>query len=350
MATLMQPRTDKEIRRLGVNNVKEEYIKLSVDYNRIINNEVLFCPKCGKWQSTETSYYMDKRYITDRYPICKKCIMKMVEQKNKDDDQPNETRESVQEVLKMMDLPFVSDFYDDCVKGAYDDIREKKKNSPFATYITSLLSLPNWKGMTWKDSKFGDSNDTPDEIRLNQRTIKAAKKRFGSGYTDEEYMFLENEYQDFIQRYECNTKAQEIVFKNLSMAELTQRKLITQGKSTKDIDTQIQNWMKSGAIEPRQNSLDTLSEAQTFGTLIQKFEEERPLPQIDPELQDVDKIGRYIDAYYKGHMCKMLEIDNNFSHIYEDEMRKYTVDRPQYDAEEDSEGIFAKIFGAQLDG
>ena len=349
MATLMQPRTDKEIRRLGVNNVKEEYIKLSVDYNRIINNEVLFCPKCGKWQSTETSYYMDKRYITDRYPICKKCIMKMVEQKNKDDDQPNETRESVQEVLKMMDLPFVSDFYDDCVKGAYDDIREKKKNSPFATYITSLLSLPNWKGMTWKDSKFGDSNDTPDEIRLNQRTIKAAKKRFGSGYTDEEYMFLENECQEWIQRYECQTKAQEEVFENLALIKLLRKRALIAGKPIKDLDAQYQAWLDTGNLKPKQNNMDAFSDAQTLGTLLQRCEETRPLPNIDPDLQDVDKIGRYIDVFYKGHMSKVLDIDNNFSHLYEQEMQKYTVDQPQYDEEADSETLFAKIFGANLD-
>lgn len=277
--------------------------------------------------------------------------MAMVEQREKDDDPPNETKESVQAVLKLMDRVYDDDFYSDCVKGALDGMKEKNKQSPFAVYITAVFALPQFKGKTWKDSTFGEQGEAGSEdVRLSQKTIKSARKRFGSGYTDEEYMFLENEYQDFIQRYECNTKAQEIVFKNLSMAELTQRKLITQGKSTKDIDAQIQSWMKSGAIEPRQNSLDALSEAQTFGTLIQKFEEERPLPQIDPELQDVDKIARYVDTYYKGHMCKMLEIDNNFSHLYEDEMRKYTVDKPQYDDEEDSEGIFAKIFGAQLDG
>lgn len=352
MATLMQPRTDKEIRRLGVNNVKEEYIKLSVDYNRIINNEVLFCPKCGKWQSTETSYYMDKRYITDRYPICKKCIMKMVEQKNKDDDQPNETRESVQEVLKMMDLPFVSDFYDDCVKGAYDDIREKKKNSPFATYITSLLSLPNWKGMTWKDSKFGDSNDTPDEIRLNQRTIRSAKKRFGSGYTDEEYMFLENEYQDWILHYECNTKAQEEVFENLSICKLLKRKSLNSGKGTKDLDAQMQQWLDTGNLKPKQNNLDALSDAQTLGTLLQKYEEEKPLPTLDPELEDVDGIGRYVNAFYMGHICKMFGLKNEYAQQYEEEMAKYTVTPPEYSEDgEDEDGInMDKILGVTQDG
>ena len=348
MAILMQPRTEKEIRRLGVNNVREEYFKLSNDYNRIINGDVLFCPKCGKWQATDTTYYMDKRYVTGRYPICKKCIMKMVEQKNKDDDQPNETRESVQNVLKMMDLPFDSDFYDDCVKGALDDVRERKKGSPFATYITSLLSLPNWRGLTWKDSKFGDSADTPDEIRLNQKTIKAAKKRFGSNYSNEELMFLENEYQDWIGRYECNTKAQEEVFENLSICKLLQRKALATGKPTKDIDAQITNWMNTGAVQPKQNSTDVLSDAQTFGTLIQKWEETRPISKPEEEFEDVDGIGRYIDTFYRGHAAKMFGLDNTFSHLYENEMEKYTVKKPEYSEEEDSEVIFSKIFGSTI--
>ena len=350
MATLRQARTDAEVKKLPVNKVREEYKALSADYNRIINNEVLLCPSCGKWQAAESSFYMDKRYVANRFPICKRCIIAMVEQRENEKDPPNETRESVQKVLQLMDKVFDSDFYDSCVKGALDEAKERNRSSPFATYITAILSLPNWKGMTWKDSKFGIMGDSSDDVRLVQKTIKAGRKRFGTSYTEEELMFLENEYQDWVGRYECNTKAQEEVFENLSICKLLKRKALSAQRPTKDIDAQITNWMSAGNLQPRQNSMDSLSDAQTFGTLIQKFEEERPLPIIDPELQDVDKIGRYIDAYYKGHMCKMLEIDNNFSNIYEDEMRRYTVDKPQYDAEEDSEGIFAKIFGAQLDG
>ena len=35
-------------------------------------------------------------------------------------------------------------------------------------------------------------------------------------YKEEDYIFLENEYQDWITRYECNTKAQESIFERLS--------------------------------------------------------------------------------------------------------------------------------------
>ena len=90
-----------------------------------------------------------------------------------------------------------------------------------------------------------------------------------------------------------------------------------------------------------------MSNAQTLGTLIQKYEETRPLPEIDPELQDVDKIGLYIDAFYRGHACKMLGLKNRFSNIYERIMSKYTVKPPEYDEEDESETIFEKVFGTK---
>ena len=42
----------------------------------------------------------------------------------------------------------------------------------------------------------------------------------------------------------------------------------------------------------------------------------------------------------------MLGLKNAFSHIYEKVMKKYTVTRPQYDEDEDSEIIFEKVFGS----
>ena len=162
-------------------------------------------------------------------------------------------------------------------------------------------------------------------------------------------MFLENEYQEWIQRYECQTKAQEEVFENLALIKLLRKRALVAGKPIKDLDAQYQAWLDTGNLKPKQNNMDAFSDAQTLGTLLQRCEETRPLPNIDPDLQDVDKIGRYIDVFYKGHMSKVLDIDNNFSHLYEQEIRKYTVDQPQYDEDADSETLFAKIFGASLD-
>ena len=100
----------------------------------------------------------------------------------------------------------------------------------------------------------------------------------------------------------------------------------------------------------KQNNIDALSEAQTFGTLIQKYEEERPLPKIDPALEDTDNIGLLIDVFFRGHTSKMAGLKNRFSNIYEKVMKKYTVSMPEYDEDTDSEIIFDKIFGDKEDG
>ena len=352
MSQLKQAKSEKEIKKLTVNAVKVAYNELAEGYNSLINMDKLLCPVCGDWLNAETSFYLDRNYATDRYPICKRCLLRMVEQRKTDKDEPNETKASVQKVLQMMDRPYDDEFYESCVKDCKDGVKERNRNSPFATYITAIQSLPNWRGLTWKDSKFGLTEEGSEDVRLIQKTIRAGRKRFGAGYSDEEYMFLENEYQDWIQRYECNTKAQEEVFENLSICKLLKRKALSANQPTKDIDVQMQQWLDTGNLKPKQNNLDAFSDAQTLGTLLQKFEEEKPLPTLDPELEDVDGLGRYINTFYMGHICKMFGLKNDYAQQYEEEMSKYTVTRPEYTEDgEDEDGInMDKILGVTQDG
>lgn len=351
MSRLIQAKSEKEIRKLGVANVRQSYIDLARDYERITNNDVLLCPKCNTWQKADSSYYADSSYAVGRFPICKRCLINMVEQREKDADKPNETKESVQKVLQMMNRVYDDAFYEDCVKGALDETKEKNRNSPFATYITATSSLPQWKGKTWEDSIFGDSlpGQTEEEINENSRVVKAARKRFGRDYSTQDLYFLENQYEDWISRYECNTKAQEEIFERLSWKKLEINKATKAGLPTKDLDKTYQELLNTANITPKQTGMDTFADAQTLGTLIQKYEETRPLPEIDEELADVDKIGLYIDSFFRGHAAKMLGLKNAFTNIYEKVMSKYTVKPPEYEDDEDSEDVFNKIFGSVED-
>ena len=92
---------------------------------------------------------------------------------------------------------------------------------------------------------------------------------------------------------------------------------------------------------------NTLAEQNTFGTLIRKWENERPIPEPDEEWKDVDGIVRYITVYFLGHLCKMMGIKNSYSRLYEEEMAKYKVEKPEY--EDDDEALFDAVFGGGLD-
>lgn len=354
MAQLMIPKTRREINRIGVATVRQEYNALADYYKDLVDlKSFLPCFKCGEWLPADKGFYLDKGYFTERFPVCRKCLLKMAEQREKDNDEPHETKESVQKVLHFMNRVYDDAYYEACIKHTIEDISERNKPSTFQAYITAISSLTQFRGKTWADSTFGDSDNTSaedSEIKIIQKTIKNAKKRFGSDYKDEDLMFLENEYQDWITRYECNTKAQEEVFENLSIIKLLKKKALAKGDSTKDLDAQQQQWLDTGNLKPKQNTLDTGSDAQTFGTLIQKWEETKPIPECDPELADVDKIGLYIDVFFKGHTSKMLGLKNTFTHIYENFMNKYTVKPPTYEDEQDSEEVFEKVFGSSIDG
>lgn len=348
MANLKPAMTPDEVKKAGVSNIRIAYNDLAASYNRILDRDLLLCPSCGDFIKADTGFYMDKRYVTGRFYMCKKCIMKMVEQRKSEKDEPNETKESVQKVLQTMDLVYDDGFYDQCVKGAYDEAKERNRNSPFATYITSILSLPNWKGKTWKDSDFGASETSYDEneTRIIQKTVQSAKKRFGNGFNNEDYMFLENNYQDWCARTQVDSLSQETYVKQICLSLLDIDK---DRKAGKDVSTKIKTLdqlMNSANLQPRQNVSNAATDSLTFGQLIEKWENEEPIPEPDPEFKDVNHIGKLIRVFFSGWLCKALGIKNAYSDECEEYISQYEVTTPEVQEEGTSSDIYDKLFGS----
>ena len=341
MAYIRDPKTHDEVKKMTAAKLKKEYNAVAETYRKILDNDLVRCVDCGEWLA-KSNFYVSKKYKIGIYPVCKKCVLKRVQQIDKKDDNPNETKESVINMMREMDLPYVDSLYDSCCQSVADNVGEKVKSSPFMQMLTAILSLPQYKGKTFNDSELPiDGESANNNRKVKQTTIK----RFGKGLSNDDYIFLQDQYEDWITRYECNTKAQEELFERLCFKKLEIFKATREGRSTKDLDRSYQDLMNTANITPKQNSLDAMSEGQTLGQLIEKWETERPIPECDPDLADVDKIGLYIDVFYKGHMAKLLNLKNPLQRIYENFMKKYTVTKPEYDEESDSEELFDKIFG-----
>lgn len=332
-----------------ITSLRRAYKELSSAYLRLANMELVYCPNCGEWKQASAFYGSERTRSKIEHFACKQCIINMCTDSGERASERIDNREKTINVFRRLDWPFIEADYDSQLAILANGTSEKMRGTAVSQLITIVRSMPRFKGKTFADSKFNNRDENGEQkeepIKIIQKTVKTAKARFGNNYTDEELMFLENDYQDWISRYECNTKAQEETFQNLAIVKFQKREAIKNGKQTKDLDRAYQDWLDTGNLKPKQNSLDTFSDAQTLGTLIQKYEETRPLPEIDPELEDVDKIGLYIDAFYRGHASKMLGLKNRFSHIYEKVMSKYTVTPPAYDEENSSEVLFDKIFG-----
>lgn len=166
----------------------------------------------------------------------------------------------------------------------------------------------------------GDDN----EFEVTREMIRT----WGKGFTPDQYQFLEEEYKDWTTKNVCKTKAQEELFRNIVLAQLDVRIARQSGGDVSKAQKALQDLMNSANILPKQNSDNILADTQTFGTLLKKFEETRPLPEPDPAWRDVDGIRRYVDTWFYGHLSKALGIKNDNAAQYAEEVSKYTVDRP----------------------
>lgn len=358
MATNLQPAPLGEESKLGVADMRRIYSKFADTYNKMLDCDIMYCPKCDQWKRNtgqHTGFYRDDRFKAGYFPICKECIQMIAAQRKRESDPPNETRESIMKVLELMDKPYDDALYTKLCAGMADqkyDVKTKKNwSSIFAVYITNIQSLPQYKGKKWKDSKFGSYEERPVEEQFDENSefFKLAKEHFGTEYSLPDLNFLEKEYSDWCDKYECNTKAQEEVFKNIAFTQLELHKARLNGEQTDKLTATLQKLMETGNITPKQNKPDLTNGIESFGQLIQKMEETRPAPDIDPELADVDKIGTYISVFFLGHLCKMLGIKNKYAKMYNDYMQQYSAKRPEFTGDEDSEDIFAKVFGGILD-
>lgn len=218
------------------------------------------------------------------------------------------------------------------------------------SYYPSKMNINHVKGTTYLDTiaeRASQSIDSIEEVQelveedssIDVEELKRSIKFFGSGYKPEEYKFLQDEYDDWISRYEAKTKAQEELFKNLCIVQLSiqQAKQRDDNKAVTDGMKTFQDLLGSASLKPNQNNDNALVEQNTFGTLIKKWEDEKPIPEPSEEFQDVDNIIRYVSAFFNGHLAKMMNIDNDYSRLYDEEVGKYTVNPPEYIEDEASE-------------
>lgn len=325
-------------------------------------------PKTTK--SKIACFYCDKEYVETNFynsnsefysnigklPYCKQCIEKFYWQyfnRYTNEGCLTPEKKAVQRLCMIFDIYY----RDDVFVSSMNKIKSSGMNiSPMFQYMKTIqLSQYNRNKETYENTiteaeqenfAMASISDLSNETTVDQKTIDF----FGSGFTDEDYKYLKKEYDDWTARHECNTKAQEEVFKRICFKQLEILKATRRGEDTKNLDATFQNYLDTAKLQPKQNANETTAENQTFGTLIDKWENERPLPEIDKELQDVDKIGFYIDTFFKGHTCKMLNVKNAFSNLYSSMMKKFTVNKPEYNLDEDdydSEINFDAIFGDQ---
>lgn len=167
---------------------------------------------------------------------------------------------------------------------------------------------------------------------------------WGGGLPPEMYPALDARYAKWTNDFSGGLdSASEARYKQICILEETINRSVTQaGKSDAATVNALNNLIKD-AQKGDGTEADGEFDALPFGVGIRMFENARPVPKPIPELQDVDGIVKYISVWFLGHLCKMLGIKNAYCKLYEEEMARRRVERPDLE-EEDDEGAFSDIF------
>ena len=347
MAKVLEPISDAELKKITVVNLRNEYKKLANFYQRIMNNELIYCSHCGQWKSAATFYSSKASPDGIEHYACKECILNECTDYDKKNNIRTDNREKTIETFRRLNWYFDENVYNEQLQKLSEQTGEKIRSTAVQQWIVICRSLNDYSQKTYKDSVFSidDDESMPEtNTRIVQKTLKTARKRFGN-YSNEDLMFLENEYQDWITRYECNTKAQETIFERLAFKKWEINKATKAGQNTKDLDKTYTDLLASINILPRQNADNGLDSSLTFGQLIEQWESTKPIPDPDPEFADVNHIGKYIKTWFKGSLARSLGIDNGYSKEYDDELQKYTVKKQDYSEDDESDDIYKSVFG-----
>lgn len=349
------------------------------------------CCSCGKLYSAPNDNFIKSSsplyYGWDGYvPMCKSCA-DLYLQKKVLPAFDNDERKAMERMCSLFDWYWDETIFEQARKARDENMMRGGKNNLISCYSMKRQMRQNiLKGQTYLDSTEQYFIEGKEVLQRLQEAETAAEEAaalaaeraasgiteddavdedmdleeegaapeediyfFGPGYTIDQYKYLRDQYDDWCERYDTQTKAQEEIFKSICIAQLNVQRAQAEGdiKRTTDAMKTLQELMDSARIKPKQKAGDTLVEQNTFGTLIQQWENEQPIPEPREEWRDVDGIGKAITVWFYGHLSKMFHLDNDSAELYEQEVAKYTVEPPRYVADEESEDdAFREKFNA----
>jgi len=317
------------------------------------------CCRCGQAYGTRKSYFPVNHGALYKglgfIPICKDCIDAMYSSYL---TQCGDQSSAARQVCRCLDLYWS--------EKAFDSVRVRNTNRTImSSYITKINNISyagksyddtlieegnlwNWgtdnvvdvSAQTETDDNASDDYDIPDEVR----------EYWGENYDDKACYYLEKRRNYLLSGFPEGTKVDvgtEGYIKQICALERDIENARAAGKSVDKLVSALDKLYGSAGLKPSQRQDDGLDAnmAETpLGVWLLKYENKRPLPEIDDDLKDVNGVRKYVFTWL-GHVCKMLGKKNGFSKLYESEIQRLRVEKPEYD-DEDDEDMMMDVFGS----
>lgn len=317
------------------------------------------CSKCG------TNYSRQKGYFPVSYAIlhkgvghthvCRNCIDSMYDEYL---SKCNDPKLAVRQVCRKLDLYWSESIFNQVfkkstIRSMMTDYIRKTTTTKYAgkSYDDTLLE----EGTLWnfekseidKDSTIVDSNNAPEKMEVvleNYGISDEAAAFWGAGYTPEMLVDLEQRRSYWMSRLPKDIDIDigtEAIIRQICSLELDINRDRAAGRAVDKSINALNTLLGSASLKPTQKKGD--ADASTYntpmGVWIDRFEYKRPIPD-DTTDNEKDYFKKYILAWFSGHLSKMFGIKNANTKLYDEEIARYRVSRPEFDDDSDDDMMY----------
>ena len=321
-----------------------------------VNSGSYTCHKCGKSFSRRRSFFPASHGMqhkgTGYLPVCRDCVEHMYNQYL---SVCNDPKIAVRQMCRKLDVYWNEKKYDEAEamhtpRTVMTHYLQKICTHQFAgkSYDDTLLE----EGILWRLSKddfetkeieveteepIEDIVDEPenDEVEISDEIISF----WGNSFDKKMYLELEQRKKYWMDQLpedmDMNIGTVTLI-KHACIQELDINNNIANGKAVDKGIKSLNDILGSLNLKPIQQNYDGLNQelaSTPLGVWLFRYEKDLPLPEIDPQLKDVNKVKKYVFTWM-GHLCKMMGVKNAYTRLYEEEIERLRVEKPEYEDEE----------------
>lgn len=314
------------------------------------------CSRCGKIYKVQKSNFPASQsplYSYNGYlPVCNHCVDNLY-------DHYKEVLGSGQAAMERICMKF-DIYWNPDIYGMINKINTSA--SRVKQYISKTF-LVRYIGKSYDDT-LDEQDRLPgpvtmdDALRPEGSDVEDGETKKRPKVSPETVMFWgagfdEDMYHELDMRYERWTKdlpkplpiVEESLYKQICLQEAQINRKAALGQDVEKGQSALNSLLSSLNVKPNQKS-DESSELEStpLGVWAKRWEDKRPIPDYDDEIQE-PKIIKYISVWLLGHLAKALGLKNMYSQVYEDEIAKYRVEKPEYEEEDDDQLIADIVTG-----
>lgn len=318
-----------------------------------VNASSAICSKCGRaygrrkgnFQVNYGQLYKGIGYVS----VCKDCIDTMY---NSYLAQCNNTKDAVRQMCRKLDL-----YWNDKV---YEVVERKSTTSTVMTSYISKINTVSYSGKSYDDTLSEEGTlwqwgaqitaapeSVQESIQTNDETIEIPEDViafWGAGYTSEMYTSLEQRYSYWMSRFPKDYELDigtEAIIRQICSLELDINRDRAAGRAVDKSVNALNTLLGSASLKPAQKKgdADTAIYNTPMGVWIDRFEYKRPIPD-DATDEEKNYFKKYILAWFGGHLSKMFGIKNANTKLYDEEIAKYRVCRPEFDDDSDDDMMY----------